>query len=143
MEQAFLSTPSTVLQPRASLSATLCKRGNGQGFFSSYKWKDKLVMLLPGTAGAGGVLVYFDKVAVAEDSCPSKVVALGGGVYVEMDGADASGGSSGKGGGRAFQFTVVTPSRNFVFAATSDEQRRQWALAIAESATTPPVMPRA
>ena len=141
MEQAFLHTPSSTLSPQASLSTTLSKRGNGQGFFSSYKWKEKLVMLLPG-AGAGGVLVYFDKLDVAEDNCPSKVVALAAGVYVEINGAEESSGSSKSGGGRPFEFTVVTPSRNFTFAATSDEQRSQWARGIKEAVSTLQAAPR-
>lgn len=127
MEQAFLHTPASILQPQAVLSATLGKRGNGQGFFSSYKWKEKLVLLLP-----MGVLVYFDKVAVAEDNLPSKVVALGGGVYVETDGADGNNNGSG-GSSKPFQFTIVTPSRNYTFAAENEVQRKQWASAIAET----------
>jgi len=84
----------------------LWKRGSGVGFFSSFKWKQKLFCV-----GPGGLAVYFDSTEVSEGNKASRVVPLAG-AYAEpiAEGMDA----------KSFGFQVIAPSRSFVFSCKSN-----------------------
>jgi hypothetical protein len=93
----------------------LKKQGNGQGFFSTYKWKEKLVILVP------GVLLYFDSTEENEKNFPSKVIPLGsGGCYIELTGKGSDGVDE------KLAISLVTPERNYTFAALNEREKDEW-----------------
>ena len=109
----FSSTPPPIH------SGLVSKRGNGQGLFSNYKWKEKLLCVLQ-----GGLLVYFDDAEITAANKVARVISLVG-AYVESASSDKP---------NAFQ--LITPGRNFLFACKSGEDLDRWKAVIQESASS-------
>ena len=107
--------------PAPSRLAKLWKRGSGVGFFSSFKWKEKLV-----SVGPGGVIIYFDSTDISEANKASRVIPLAGS-YVE---ATAEGKDS-----KSFGFQVVAPSRSYFFSCDSRADLDLWLEVISEEIT--------
>jgi len=115
MIEAMLQV-SVIGHAKLSLKKGLLKKqGNGQGFFSTYKWKEKLVILVP------GVLVYFDSTEESDKNFPSKVIPLGsGGCYIELTGKGSDGIDE------KLAISLVTPERNYTFAALNEKEKNEW-----------------
>lgn len=120
MELALKSSSIVDNKSSALKVGQLSKQGSGQGWASNFKWKEKLVALLP------GVLLYFDNLDENDASNkPSAVIVLGQGAYIDesVEGRDNT----------PFSFQLVTPSRNYRFAARDDTEMYQWIEAISDA----------
>lgn len=104
--------------PPARKMGSLWKRGSGVGFFSSFKWKQKLFCV-----GPGGVMMYFDSNEISETNKASRIMQLAGS-YVEPlpEGMDS----------KQFGFQVVAPSRSFVLSCSSRDEYDAWLEAFTE-----------
>lgn len=117
LEKSLLQVPANEQRKRAIRSAKVSKRGGGVGLFSSFKWKPKLLMLLP------GVLLYFDDLDEESDSLPSTAIALAQGAHTRVV-------DFGDRGSATWAFEVVAPGRTYTFACDSEDDRRDWTEAI-------------
>ena len=74
----------------------------------------------------GGLALYFDSLDVNDaKNLPSKVISLSGGAYVDPSETASDGVTK-----DPLAFQIVTPARNFTFAAASQESKEEWISAI-------------
>ena len=93
---------------RAKWHAAVEKRGSGKGYFSTTRWKPKLLTV----SGLG--LVYFDSTEVSTENKAARIVPLG-----TADRAERRAPSSSN-RGPAFQFALTTAAREYLFGAADE-----------------------
>jgi hypothetical protein len=132
MLEAMLQMSAVEHTKLAVKKGVLRKQGSGQGLFATYKWKQKLLILLPVAVGVPSVLLYFDSTEESDKNMPSKVIRLAsGGCYVEPSGKGTDGADE------KFAISLVTPERNYTFAALNQKERDEWMVAIRSAINTP------
>ena len=118
------ATVATAVDAAAKLSGgalkhgVVEKRGSGKGLFSTTRWKRKLLVL------SGFGVAYFDEIEIAEENRAAAIVPLDGTCK-----AEALGKPEAK-GGPAFQFTLKTAAREFLFGVHDASELEAWVAAI-------------
>jgi len=94
------------------------KQGSGYGFFSSTKWKTKLLVVMSNS------LAYFDSTIISEDSHAARQIPLDENSVVEtLQGAS----------GPSHSFRVQAAGRNFDFGVDSEAEVTKWKASIEQA----------